>query len=89
MPCEVPYLEKIGDCAFLYCERADTTKDYIKFGNTSQIVTYKKSNYLQQYNINTFAGVTKIYVPISLKSAYEADTDWAQMITLGITFIGY
>lgn len=86
MPCHFYDLTKIGDLAFAYC--IAPTENYIVLHRTSQIVTYVPYPSFSPYNINTFAGVRTIYVPDDLVSTYIADSNWSNMVNLGITFIG-
>lgn len=86
MPSNFYYLSSVGDAAFKNCS---TSATYIVLHKSDSIVTFKPHTIpANRYDINTFAGVTTIYVPDALLTSYQSDTNWGAMINKGITFVG-
>lgn len=91
VPLEFKKLAVIHDRAFIGCSPTTEGQDYVIFSKSDSIVTFvKHGTVAAQYDANNlFGGIKKIHVPQALLSDYQNDTEWAQMITNGITFIGY
>ena len=88
VPCEFKKLAIIHDGAFETC--IPPSEGYVIFRKSDSIVTFVPStNPNQKYRVNLFGknGTKTIYVPDALVSSYEADTEWANMISKGFTFL--
>ena len=86
VPCEFKKLAIIHDGAFTSC--ITPSEGYVIFRKSDSIVTFVPANTLK-YRTNLFGenGTKTIYVPDALVSSYEADTEWANMINKGFTFL--
>ena len=93
-PVQVPYefkkLAIIHDGAFESC--IPPSEGYVIFRKSDSIVTFVPINSInpdQKYRVNLFgeSGPKTIYVPDALVPSYEADTEWANMINKGFTFL--
>lgn len=90
-PIHFKKLTTIQDRAFLGCT---ANADYVVLHKSDSIVTFVVTGNNQQlkYHVELFGNynsnpVKKIYVPSNLISAYEADSEWAQLVAKGFQFL--